>query len=432
MVPPRALKFCMITTFYPPYHFGGDGVYVYRLAEALAARGHLVDVIHSVDAYRLSHPAAPEVEFQHHPNVRRFPLTTARPRIAALVTHQLGRMGSYASTYQKVFGDTRYDVIHYHNVSLMGAPELLRHGEAVKLYTAHDYWLVCPTHVLFTYNRSACTKRSCLTCTLHSQRPPQSWRYSGMLESCSRHVDRFLMSSRFALAKHRESLDLPMVLHPGFISPPTPPADPSPPARERPFFLYVGRLEKLKGVYDLLTLFRDYRAADLLIVGGGSRFADLKEQARDLPHVHFLGAMHPSALSELYRQAIGVLVPSLCYETFGLTAAEALAHGAPAIVRRIGALTEIVQRGGGFAFETLDECREQMELLRTRPDLRAAVGQEGLNAAQDWTTEAHLERYLLLVAALIERRATRSDAGPTPLPDPVDAWLTTPQQTYAG
>ena len=35
-------SFCMVTTFYPPYHFGGDALYVYRLSNALARRGHHV------------------------------------------------------------------------------------------------------------------------------------------------------------------------------------------------------------------------------------------------------------------------------------------------------------------------------------------------------------------------------------------------------
>ena len=47
------LRFAMITTFYPPYNFGGDGQAVRRLAHALARRGHRVDVIHDVDAYRM-------------------------------------------------------------------------------------------------------------------------------------------------------------------------------------------------------------------------------------------------------------------------------------------------------------------------------------------------------------------------------------------
>ena len=40
-------RFCMVTTFYPPHHFGGDAMYAYRLTQALAERGHRVDVLHS-------------------------------------------------------------------------------------------------------------------------------------------------------------------------------------------------------------------------------------------------------------------------------------------------------------------------------------------------------------------------------------------------
>ena len=46
------LSFCMVTTFYPPYHFGGDAIHAYRLTNALARRGHEVTVVYSEDAYR--------------------------------------------------------------------------------------------------------------------------------------------------------------------------------------------------------------------------------------------------------------------------------------------------------------------------------------------------------------------------------------------
>src|SRR5256885_16967485 len=62
--------------------------------------------------------------------------------------------------------------------------------------------------------------------------------------------------------------------------------------------------------------------------------SSLREQAQGLKHVRFLGTVHSSEISELYRGAIAVLVPSLCYETFGLVAAEAFAHGTPVIARR--------------------------------------------------------------------------------------------------
>ena len=45
------LRFAMVTTFYPPYHFGGEAIFVGRLAHALAHHGHRVDAIHDADAY---------------------------------------------------------------------------------------------------------------------------------------------------------------------------------------------------------------------------------------------------------------------------------------------------------------------------------------------------------------------------------------------
>ena len=47
-----ALRFCMITTFYPPENFGGDGIFIHRLSNELARAGHQVDVVHCTDSFR--------------------------------------------------------------------------------------------------------------------------------------------------------------------------------------------------------------------------------------------------------------------------------------------------------------------------------------------------------------------------------------------
>jgi glycosyltransferase involved in cell wall biosynthesis len=391
------LRFCMVTTFYPPYHFGGDAVYVYRLAHALAEAGHRVDVVHSMDAYRLK-PSVEPPGFPDHPNVTRHPLESASPRLSMLLTHQLGRPALYARELrERLEGD--YDVIHFHNVSLMGAPEVLRFGRGLKLYTAHEYWLVCPTHVLFAFDREACTEKQCLPCTVRYGRAPQAWRHGSRLHDALEHVDALLMPSHFAAERHRaDGISRPLVVLPHFVPEPAVPRA-TLPAGERPFFLYAGRLEKLKGVQDLLPLFAEDGGADLWIAGEGSYRGVLEAAAQGRPHIRFLGVVSPARLGELYRRAVALLVPSLCYETFGLSAAEAMSHGTPVVARRIGALEEMLaQSGGGLGFTTASECRAAMQRLLAEPGLRAVLGARGAAAVRThWSKAGHLARYLDLV-----------------------------------
>ena len=97
--------------------------------------------------------------------------------LAVLGAYLLGRPGAYARRLKRILETLSPDIIHYHNISLMGGPGTLRVGRALKLYTAHEYWLVCPTHVLFKFDGKACTERQCLRCLLHARRPPQPWRW---------------------------------------------------------------------------------------------------------------------------------------------------------------------------------------------------------------------------------------------------------------
>ena len=89
----RPLNFLHVTTFYPPYSFGGDAMYIHRLAHALGDEGHRVDVIHCTDAYHLQHPGEPEIQFAGHPNVRMHSLRSPYRRLSPLITQQTGYAG---------------------------------------------------------------------------------------------------------------------------------------------------------------------------------------------------------------------------------------------------------------------------------------------------------------------------------------------------
>lgn len=399
----------MLTTFYPPYHFGGDAVSVHRLAEALASRGHEVDVVYSRDAFFALGGRAGAPAPRDHAKVRRIEVRTRWPRLAAIMAHQLGGPGLYSKRLRALLEEGRYDVIHYHNVSLLGGPDLLELGSAVKLYTPHDYWLVCPTSALVYFDREPCETPRCTACVLAHRKPPQLWRYLDQPPRALAHLDMLLPPSQFALERHRRAgITTPMRVLPCLVG--SVEAAPSTTALDRvhrPFFLFAGRLERLKGVQDLLTIFAEYRAADLVIVGAGSYAAQLREQARGLAHVHFVDAVPPEELVPLYRQALAVLVPSVCYETFCLTAAESLSVGTPVIARDHGALREMIMTSeGGLCFSTQAECLAAMERVRENAELREGLGERGQRYAQrNWTTDHFIEGYVALVENLLSRRS---------------------------
>ena len=85
------LSFCMVTTFFPPYHFGGEAMYIHRVSNELAKRGHQVTVIHCVDSFRTLAKAPPRGEFALHENVTVHRLKSRLGPISPLVTYLSGR-----------------------------------------------------------------------------------------------------------------------------------------------------------------------------------------------------------------------------------------------------------------------------------------------------------------------------------------------------
>lgn len=109
-------------------------------------------------------------------------------------------------------------------------------------------------------------------------------------------------------------------------------------------FLYVGQLEKHKGVDVLLQAFRgaDIEGVMLDIIGAGSKEKILKKYAQDLPSVVFHGFQHGEALDTFYTTADVVVIPSLVYENTPTVITEAYSHGVPVIASRVGGIPEMV------------------------------------------------------------------------------------------
>lgn len=407
----RPIRFCHLSTFFPPYSFGGDAVFLHRLVNALAKRGHEVDVIHCADSYHVLHPGPPLNQVSNHLSVTVHTLKSPWGFLSPLVAQQTGRTWPKTTRIRELLMSKKFDVIHYHNVSLLG-PGVLRltpdYGDFVKVYTTHEHWLVCPMHVLWKNNERLCEKPECLRCTLKFGRPPQWWRYTRLLESCAESVDMFCSPSHFTQAMHRERGFLRTIEHlPHFV----PRAEEDSNHRDTqphspPYFLFVGRLEKIKGLQTLIPIFRNYHQADLVVAGTGDYEPELRRQAAGLQNVMFLGGLPPGQLQQFYRNAIALVVPSVGYETMGIVILEAFREHTPVIVRRLGSLQEVIEESdGGFSYQTPEELLTAMERLRTGAELRCMMGDRGFKTyCERWSEEAHLAAYLRLLEGTAQHK----------------------------
>jgi glycosyltransferase involved in cell wall biosynthesis len=407
------LRFAFLTTFYPPYHFGGDAIGIERLARGLVRAGHHVTVIHDVDAFAALHRGPLPEEPEPTPGLDVIPLRSGFGTLSPLLTQQFGRPVLTGGRIRRILDRGRFDVINYHNVSLVGGPGLFRYGRGVKLYMAHEHWLVCPTHVLWRFGREPCPERACIRCQLSYRRPPQWWRGLGTLTRALDQVDTFIAMSEFSRRKHAEfGFPRPMEVLPYFLpdegSPAPVPADDAA-VHPRPYFLFVGRLERIKGLQDVIPLFRDYPDADLLVAGDGDYAPDLRQLADGMPQVRFLGRVDPGTLSRIYRHAVALIVPSVCYETFGIILIEAFRQGVPVVARRFGPFPEIVERaGGGELFDTPEELRAAMQVLQADPAHRDRLAASARDAfLAHWSEEAVIPQYLDIVARAAAHRARR-------------------------
>ncbi|MBI4718938.1 MAG: glycosyltransferase [Planctomycetes bacterium] len=404
----RTLRFCIASTFYPPWNFGGDGIYAHRLANGLAKLGHRVTVVHSPTAYEMLARRTPTEGYSDHPNVTVHGVRTPLRSLGLLAVQQLGRPCFQGPALRRVLHHGDYDVIHYNNVSLLGGPHAFRLGRALKLCTLIEHWLVCPMHVLWRMNREVCTRRTCLRCQLQGKRPPQWWRYTGLMRRATRHIDAFIGPSLFTMQAHRErGIEGTMIQLPLFHPEPSVRLDDAAAVNNnRPYFLFSGRLEKIKGVHTLIPLFRELADVDLLIAGGGTFESELRAMATGASNIRFVGRCPHQQLQSLYRHAIATLVPSLCYETFGVIVAESFSARTPVIVYAQSSLEEIVRLyGGGLAYRTESELRDAIHRLRTDPALRERLAAEGRAAYEaEFAAAPFLDHYLTVVRELLARK----------------------------
>ena len=153
--------------------------------------------------------------------------------------------------------------------------------------------------------------------------------------------------------------------------------------REELQYLYVGRLDVLKGVRVLLEAWKEFPDKRLLICGKGSEEDWIREFVREnrMGQVELLGQVSHDEVMRLAARSRALIMPSLWYEGQGLVLLESYAVGTPVLASALGNMKNIVIPGvTGYCFSPGDAKA-----------LREAV--ENLEEKREWDTKPIYEAY---------------------------------------
>jgi glycosyltransferase involved in cell wall biosynthesis len=306
---------------------------------------------------------------------------------------------------RKRLRDQRFDVLHVQNFFPLFSPSVYYAAQAEGVpvvQTLHNYRLMCPVG---TFNRAG---RVCEDC-MHRAFPWPSvihrcYRDSAMASAVVgtmiavnaamgtwyHKVDAYIVLTEFMRQKFLKRGFPAEKLHvkPNFLAP-----DPGLGARGGGFAFFAGRLNPEKGVG---TLLRAWEQLDgklkLKIAGVGPMEPEVKEAARRLSSVEYIGWQPNTEIIRLMGEASIFLLPTENYEGHPRSAVEAFARGIPVVGTRIGAMAEMIEDGkSGILFNPGDaeDLVSKISWVLCHPDDLIRIG---LQARREFVSKYTAER----------------------------------------
>lgn len=250
------------------------------------------------------------------------------------------------------------DIVHVHNFFPTLSPSIFdacAEAGVPAIWTLHNYRIGCANALLFRDGRPCedCLHGSPYQAVLHRCYRGSRLGSLTLATSIAAHrrlgtwrsrVSRFIALTEFAKSRFVKAgvPDSLIRIKPNFVHDPRPSLAGQAFAMTGPNAVYIGRLSVEKGVRTLMAAWRDV-AMPLRVVGDGPLADELRASAP--PNVTFVGLQPREAVYRELQAAALMVLPSICYENFPVTAAEAMAMGKPVVASAIGALQEVITDG---------------------------------------------------------------------------------------
>ena len=402
------MRVLMTTQFYPPV-VGGQEQHVRNLAQALAERGHGVEVATiavdgpggtildgAVPVHRLLTAA------QYLPHLYSDP---GRPHAMPIVDPR------FRAGIRRLLGTGSFDLLHAHDWTVNSAIGPARSLGVPLVLTQHDYSHICATKRLIRGD-DVCpgpAPLACLRCASSKHGPVVGPGVAlanlAGYRIRKRQVDAFVpVSSVVAVSTRLPGRSFYEVI-PNFV-PDDLLFDDAAPHPEGPV-MFVGDLSRDKGVDVLIEAYRRLSDAPRLILAGRV----FEDTPLDLPDgVELLGLLDHAAIMALMRTASVVVVPSIVPDCCPTVVLEAMAAGRPVVAAASGGIVDLVEDGvTGYLVAPADpvELAAALSSLIADHAAAAAMGRRSLDRARSFTASAVVGHIENLYEGLIAGASTR-------------------------
>lgn len=360
---------------------GGVPQLIVHLAEGLRKRGHIVKII---TPRPISYKGAVPQDYILLGTTRTF-------------SGGFGTAGNWGSTFnttevQRTLKEEKFDVINFHEpwIPMIGW-QILNFSEAAHVGTFHanladnaagKFWI----HTFYPIAKPMIEKLHILTAP---SLVPTVMLMAKASESNELHqflMDNFkIVPNGVDLKKYRPLKSRQPLSGKGTKT-----------------IVYVGRLEKRKGVEYLLEAFdqlvKEMPNVNLIIAGKGNKQKELQRivEINNTPNVNFPGFVSDEEKIRLFGNADLVCAPAMYGESFGIVLVEAMAMGAPVIAgANLGYKSVMTGRGriGLVDAESVDDFANRMAVFLSVPEVEKMMRSWGIAESKQYEYERVIKQY---------------------------------------
>jgi len=416
------MKIITASKFY--YHRAGLESYMFKISETLRSFGH--EIIPFSTNYRENIKTGYDSFFAEYIDLGGDEKISSYDKVRALL--KIFYNADARNKFSQLLDYTQPDLVWGFGIHRHLSPSIFMEAKKRSIPVIHrlsDYAIICPDSRLTKGDNSNCDGLLCPLKGYHNAiinrcvrqaSPDNSSKNPSILASAVgaaelylhnkfkfyvNNVDMFIAPSNFLRnIMIKSGIPEQKITHvPIYIDP----AKYIPEFSSQPYFVYVGRLSREKGLPLLLNAMEKLRNHKLLIVGDGPQRAYLEQvkEQKNLDNVEFLGKLYGEDLNNVVKNSRFMVIPSTWYENSPNVTLEAYSLGKPVLAAKIGGIPEYVEEnmtGLLYKHDYLEELAEKIDYLMSKSDLCNDMGKEARHIVESrYNPQNHYQQLMNVI-----------------------------------